>query len=69
MKETSPAVAIVGATGHTARFMVEEYHASRPRRAAQVLAWKPQYSDLDSVVQSAWKWHAKGRTQGPGVRS
>ena len=30
-----------------------------PRRAAQVLAWKPQYSDLDSVVQSAWKWHAR----------
>ena len=32
-----------------------------PRRAAQVLAWKPLYSDVDSVVESAWKWHARGR--------
>jgi UDP-glucose-4-epimerase GalE len=29
-----------------------------PSRARQVLGWQPQYSDLDTIIQSAWKWHS-----------
>ena len=32
-----------------------------PRRANRILAWKPRISSLDSIVESAWKWHAKNR--------
>lgn len=28
-----------------------------PTRAAQLLHWQPQYSDLASIVQTAWHWH------------
>jgi UDP-arabinose 4-epimerase len=31
---------------------------ANPSRAFQVLRWRPQHSDLDSIVQSAWKWHS-----------
>jgi UDP-glucose 4-epimerase len=27
-------------------------------RARKVLGWKPKYSDLESIVGSAWKWHS-----------
>ena len=27
------------------------------RQAAQALGWKPRYSGLDSIVQTAWSWH------------
>ncbi len=30
-----------------------------PRRANQILGWTPRYSDIDSIVQSAWNWHVK----------
>jgi len=30
-----------------------------PARAMEVLNWKPQYAGLDSIVESAWKWHSK----------
>ncbi len=34
-----------------------------PSKAQRVLGWQPRYSDLDTIIQSAWKWHAsKGRT-------
>jgi UDP-glucose 4-epimerase len=22
-----------------------------------VLAWKPRYTDLDAIVETAWRWH------------
>jgi UDP-glucose 4-epimerase len=28
-----------------------------PDRAIAELGWKPQYSDLKTIVDSAWKWH------------
>lgn len=28
-----------------------------PRRAMQRLGWRPQYSDLDGIVETAWRWH------------
>lgn len=27
------------------------------RRAGSVLGWRPQMSDLDSIVRTAWNWH------------
>ena len=26
-------------------------------KAKQVLGWKPQYADLETIVASAWNWH------------
>ena len=26
-------------------------------KAIQVLGWKPQYNDLNTIVASAWAWH------------
>jgi len=28
-------------------------------KAKEVLGWKPQYADLETIVSSAWKWHQK----------
>jgi UDP-glucose 4-epimerase len=28
------------------------------RRARNVLAWKPNYVDLDAIVATAWRWHS-----------
>jgi len=28
------------------------------RRAREVLSWKPHYTDLDAIVDTAWTWHA-----------
>jgi len=28
-------------------------------RAEQVLGWRPALSDLDTIVQTAWRWHAR----------
>jgi UDP-arabinose 4-epimerase len=39
-----------------------------PSRAAKVLGWQPQHSGLDSIVSSAWKWHARGGSQASGVK-
>lgn len=29
-----------------------------PSKAQQTLGWHPQHSDLDTIIQSAWKWHS-----------
>lgn len=29
------------------------------RRAKNVLGWEPKYSDLDTIIKTAWKWHQK----------
>ncbi|MBR0056986.1 MAG: UDP-glucose 4-epimerase GalE [Kiritimatiellae bacterium] len=26
-------------------------------RAANLLSWKPRYTEIDAIVESAWKWH------------
>jgi len=28
------------------------------RRAVELLGWHPQYPDLETIVEHAWKWHA-----------
>lgn len=36
-------------------------------KARDVLGWRPQHSDLDTIVQTAWNWHAQqGIAGGPG---
>ncbi len=27
--------------------------------AAKILGWKPQHSELDSIIRDAWNWHSK----------
>ncbi len=29
------------------------------RKAREVLGWKPEYADIDTIVAHAWKWHEK----------
>jgi UDP-glucose-4-epimerase GalE len=31
-----------------------------PALAGKVLGWRPQCSDMESIVSSAWKWHTRG---------
>ncbi|MCL4545311.1 MAG: UDP-glucose 4-epimerase GalE [Chloroflexi bacterium] len=30
-----------------------------PTQALRVLDWRPQYSSLETIVQTAWRWHAE----------
>lgn len=30
-----------------------------PDRAKSDLAWQPEYSDLDTIISTAWQWHKK----------
>lgn len=36
-----------------------------PSRAKQVLGWTPHYTDLDQIVETAWRWH-RSHPQGYG---
>jgi len=29
------------------------------RRAREILNWYPQFDDLDTIIQTAWRWHQK----------
>jgi UDP-glucose-4-epimerase GalE len=31
-----------------------------PRHAGTVLGWKPQHSELETIIRDAWNWHSKG---------
>lgn len=33
------------------------------RRAREVLGWQPRYSELDAIVETAWRWHAVYETR------
>jgi UDP-glucose-4-epimerase GalE len=30
---------------------------ANPRKAETLLGWRPEYSDLRTIVETAWKWH------------
>jgi UDP-arabinose 4-epimerase len=30
-----------------------------PSRASTVLGWQPDYSDLDTIIRTAWSWHLR----------
>lgn len=27
-------------------------------KAERILGWRPQYSDIDTIIETAWRWHA-----------
>ena len=33
------------------------------RKANAVLGWKPQYTDIATIVEHAWRWHSKKETR------
>lgn len=35
-----------------------------PRKAAEVLGWLPSYSSLENIIETAWRWHSKIRSEG-----
>ena len=50
------------------RVLVEEYPrragdpaelVADPTRARTLLDWKPQYADITTIVEHAWKWHTR----------
>ena len=51
-------------TNHTIPIREEERRAGDPsvliassEKAREVLGWKPQYADLETIISTAWKWH------------
>nr|MBK5234934.1 UDP-glucose 4-epimerase GalE [Clostridium sp.] len=31
-------------------------------KAKQVLGWKPKYDSLETIIETAWKWHMENPT-------
>ncbi|MBS5164950.1 MAG: UDP-glucose 4-epimerase GalE [Butyricicoccus pullicaecorum] len=51
-------------TGHPIPAKIEARRAGDPAqliassdKAKRVLGWKPQYDDLHTIIETAWKWH------------
>ena len=36
-------------------------------KAREVLGWKPQYTDVNKIIESAWNWHVK-HPEGYGIK-
>ena len=60
MKKT---VLVVGGAGYIGSHMVMPRRAGDPaslvgdaRRALEVLGWKPEYPELDSIIRTVWEW-------------
>jgi UDP-glucose 4-epimerase len=32
---------------------------SSSKKAIETLQWRPQYADIDTIVETAWRWHSK----------
>ncbi|MBE5939744.1 MAG: UDP-glucose 4-epimerase GalE [Lachnospiraceae bacterium] len=52
-------------TGHPIPAVTVERRAGDPakliassEKAVKVLGWKPQFADLEKIIESAWKWHS-----------
>lgn len=52
-------------TGHSIPARICDRRAGDPvslvasaEKARKVLGWKPRFSDLDTILSSAWKWHS-----------
>ena len=28
-------------------------------KAKEILGWRPQYTDLQTIIETAWQWHKK----------
>jgi UDP-arabinose 4-epimerase len=35
------------------------------RRIAEAFGWRPRYSEIDTIVSTAWKWHTAFAAAGP----
>lgn len=53
------------ATNDPIKAVVEPRRAGDPafliassEKAQQILGWRPQYADLETIIASAWKWHS-----------
>lgn len=53
-------------SGRKMRILIEQRRPGDPAviyadntKAKELLGFAPQYSDLETIVQTAWKWHAK----------
>lgn len=51
-------------TGHPIPAKIQERRAGDPARliassdkARTILGWKPEFTDLEDIISSAWKWH------------
>ena len=51
-------------TGHPIAAKEEERRAGDPStliassaKAKEILGWKPQYDDLETIISTAWNWH------------
>lgn len=51
-------------TGHPIPAKEEERRAGDPstliassKKAKEILGWKPQFDDLETIISTAWKWH------------
>lgn len=51
-------------TGHPIPASIAPRRAGDPaqliassQKAKEILGWKPQYDDLETIISSAWKWH------------
>ena len=51
-------------TGHPIPVEIGERRAGDPalliassEKAKQILGWEPQYTDINEIIASAWKWH------------
>ena len=31
------------------------------KKAQQVLGWKPRFADLETIIETAWKWETRAR--------
>lgn len=40
-----------------------------PTKIQKDLGWQPQYSDLETIVTTAWQWHSKGNKNLTTIRS
>ncbi|MBN2264233.1 MAG: UDP-glucose 4-epimerase GalE [Candidatus Aminicenantes bacterium] len=38
-------------------------------RAVEVLGWRPRLSSLETIVETAWRWHGRPRRKGPRASS
>lgn len=52
-------------TGHTLSVECEERRAGDPpilvadsAAIKDVMGWEPKYSDLETIISSAWRWHS-----------
>jgi len=40
-----------------------------PSRAARILGWQPQHSDLENIIRTAWNWHSRNSSAEWPIRS